>query len=158
MARLVRAWISVIVLAAAGSPPARAASEDDARFNAALSAALPADRSTDLLVIAQPAAPDAPRAWAVTRVAASPAALKDVLLDPAHYRALIPALIKSELEPSNGSAPIVDWELEIPLFNLSGRMALRNRPDGVTFELFEGDFAPGRLSFTVAPDGRGGRR
>ena len=108
------------------------------------------------MVVAQPSAPDAPRAWGATRVAASPAAIKDVLLDPAHYRALIPALIKSELVPSNGSAPIVDWELEIPLFNLSGRMVLHNRPDGVTIQLFEGDFAPGRLSFTVAPDGRGG--
>ena len=35
-------------------------------------------------------------------------------------------------------------------------MALHNRPDGVTIELFEGDFAPGRIAFTTAPDGRGG--
>jgi hypothetical protein len=148
--------MSAIVLAAAGSPAVRAASEDDAGLDAALIAALPADGSTDLMLIAQPSAPDAPRAWGVTRVAASPAAIKDVLLAPAHYRALIPALVKSELERSNGGAPLVDWELEIPLFNLSGRMALHNRPDGVTVELFEGDFAPGRLSFTVAPDARGG--
>ena len=150
------AWTSALVLATVASPAAQAASDDDVAVNAALIAALPADGVTDLLVIAQPSAPDAPRAWGATRVAASPAAIKDVLLDPAHYRALIPALIKSELERSNGSAPIVDWELEIPLFNLSGRMALHNRPDGVTIELFEGDFAPGRLSFTVAPDPRGG--
>jgi hypothetical protein len=153
------AWTSALVLAAVVSPAASAAGpagDDDARVNAALCAALPADGATDLVVIAQPSAPDAPRAWGATRVAASPAAIKDVLLDPAHYRALIPALIKSQLERSNGSTPIVDWELEIPLFNLSGRMALHNRPDGVTIELFEGDFAPGRLSFTVAPDPRGG--
>jgi hypothetical protein len=153
---MVRAWISAIVLAAALSPAARAASDEDRGLNAALIAALPVDGSTDLVVIAQPSAPDAPRAWSATRVAASPAAIKDVLLDPAHYRALIPALIKSELERSNGSGPVVDWELEIPLFNLSGRMTLHNRPDGVTIELFEGDFSPGRLSFTVAPDARGG--
>jgi hypothetical protein len=153
VARLVRAWTSAVVLAAAMSPAARA---DDPGLDAALISALPADGSTDLVVIAQPSAPDAPRAWGATRVAASPAAIKDILLDPAHYRALIPALIKSQLEPSNGGAPVVDWELEIPLFNLSGRMALRNRPDGVTMELIEGDFAPGRLSFTVAPDTRGG--
>ena len=138
------------------SPAAQAASDDDARVYAALIAALPADGATDLVVIAQPSAPDAPRAWGATRVAAAPAAIKDVLLDPAHYRALIPALIKSELDWSNRSAPVVDWELEVPLFNLSGRMALHNRPDGVTIELIEGDFAPGRLSFTVAPDARGG--
>ena len=160
MARAPRAWTSAIVLAAAVVSPAASsgspASDDDARLYAALSAALPADGATDLVVIAQPSAPDAPRAWGVTRVAASPAAIKDVLLDPAHYRALIPALIKSKLDWSNRTAPIVDWELEVPLFNLSGRMALYNRPDGVTIELFEGDFAPGRLSFTVAPDARGG--
>ena len=34
-------------------------------------------------------------------------------------------------------------------------MALHNRPDGVTIDLVEGDFAPGRLVFTVAP-GPGG--
>ena len=153
---MVRASVLAIGMAAAWSPAARGATDDDAGVNAALLAALPGDRSTDLMVIAQPSAPDAPRAWGATRVAASPAAIKDVLLDPAHYRALIPALIKSELERTNGSAPIVDWELEIPLFNLSGRMALHNRPDGVTIELFEGDFAPGRLAFTVGPDARGG--
>ena len=156
MARLVRAWISVIALGAAGSSAARATGDEDVGLDAALIAALPADGSTDLMVIAQPSTPDAPRAWGATRVAAAPAAIKDVLLDPAHYRALIPALVKSELKQANGSAPTVDWELEIPLFNLSGRMALHNRPDGVTIELFEGDFAPGRLSFTVAPDTRGG--
>jgi hypothetical protein len=156
LAGVVRAWISAIVLATAGASAARAAGDDDVRVNAALIAALPVEGSTDLVVIAQPSAPDAPRAWGATRVAASAAAIKDVLLDPAHYRALIPALIKSELQRSNGGAPIVDWELEIPLFNLAGRMALHNRPDGVTIELFEGDFAPGRLSFTVVPEARGG--
>ncbi len=156
MARAPGAWASALVLASVVSPAAQAASGDDARVNAALIAALPADGTTDLVVIAQPSAPDAPRVWGVTRVAASPAAIKDVLLDPAHYHALIPALIESRLERSNGGAPIVDWELEVPLFNLSGRMALHNRPDGVTIELVEGDFAPGRLSLTVAPDARGG--
>ena len=151
-----RAWIFAIVLAPFSSPTARAAGDDDARVYAALITALPADGATDLVVIAQPSAPDAPRAWSATRVAASPAAIKDVLLDPAHYGALIPSLVESQLERSNGGAPIVDWELEVPLFNLSGRMALHNRPDGVTIELFEGDFAPGRLAFTVAPDARGG--
>ena len=150
------AWTFALLLATVASPAAQAASDDAAQVDAALIAALPADGATDLLVIAQPSAPDAPRTWSATHVAASPATIKDVLLDPAHYRALIPALVKSQLERANGGAPIVDWELEIPLFNLSGRMALHNRPDGVTIELFEGDFAPGRLSFTVAPDARGG--
>ena len=157
MARAPRAWISALVLAAVVSPSAGAASpaSDDARINAALMAALPADGITDLVVIAQPSAPDAPRVWGATRVAASPASIKDVVLDPAHYPALIPSLIKSELERPSGGAPVVDWELEVPLFNLSGRMALSNRPDGVTIDLCRGRLrARADLPFTVAPSGR----
>jgi hypothetical protein len=146
-ARLVAA---LVVLAVDGGA---SAANDDARVAAALIAALPADQATDVVLIDQPAVPDAPRVRAATRVAATPAAIKDVLLDPAHYRALIPALIRSDLQWAKAGmpgAPVVDWELEVPLFNLSGRLALVNRPDGVTFELRDGDFAPGRLIFTVA--------
>jgi hypothetical protein len=137
------------------------AADDDARVAAALIAALPADRATDVVLVDEPAAPDAPRVRAATRVGAAPAVIKDVLLDPAHYRALIPALIRGDLEPSKPKSgppgpPVVDWELEVPLFNLSGRMALVNRPDGVTFQLLDGDFAPGRLTFTVAANPAGG--
>lgn len=142
-------------LAAAFSPAARAA-DDDAAVAAALVAALSPDGATDLMLIDQPSTPDAPHVRGAARVAATPAAIKNVLLDPAHYRALIPSLLRADLERSNGGPPIVDWELEVPLFNLSGRMALRNRPDGVTIELFEGDFAPGRLAFTVTPSAGGG--
>ena len=149
------AWIVAVALAAPFASNASAAG-DDAPINAALVAALPADGTTDVVVIAQPSAADAPRAWGATRVAAAPAAIKDILLDPGHYRAVIPSLIKSDLERANGGPPVVDWELEVPLFNLSGRMALSNRPDGVTIDLFEGDFAPGRISFTVAPSATGG--
>src|SRR6201999_786813 len=49
-----------------------------------------------------------------------------------------------------------DWELEVPIFNLSGRLAMRERPDGVTFELFDGDFAPGQIAFTMRANSRGG--
>jgi hypothetical protein len=149
-ARLVAALVVLAV-----DSGARAA-EDDARVAAALIAALPADRATDVVLVDQPAVPDAPRVRAATRVAATPAAIKDVLLDPAHYGALIPALVRSDLHWPKGGSPIVDWELEVPLFNLSGRMAVVNRPDGVTFELRDGDFAPGRLIFTVTANPGGG--
>jgi hypothetical protein len=147
---------ALVVLAIAGT--ARAA-DDDRRVAAAMVAALPADRATDVVLVDQPAVPEAPRVRAATRVGATPAAIKDVLLDPAHYRALIPALIRSDLQwPKAGAPgpPVVDWELEVPLFNLSGRLALVNRPDGVTFELRDGDFAPGRLIFTVTANPAGG--
>ncbi|HXT95189.1 MAG TPA: hypothetical protein VN853_02745 [Polyangia bacterium] len=156
MARVPRALLLALSLAAPAS--VARAGDDDGRLGAVLAAALPADGASDLVAIEQPNVPDAPHVRAATRVRATPATIKDVLLDPAHYRALIPSLIRSDLEPPQGAPggpPIVDWELEVPLFNLSGRMALRNRPDGVTIDLFEGDFAPGRLVFTVAP-GPGG--
>lgn len=153
MARAPRALLLAAALALEVAPTARAA-DDDARLAAALAAALPADGRTELAEIDLPGVPGAPRVRVAARVAAAPAAIKDVLLDPAHYRAIIPSLIKSSLETMNDprlGAPVVGWELEVPLFNLSGRLALRNRPDGVTIELCDGDFAPGRLVFTVAP-------
>ncbi len=149
------ARVATVLGALAIAHPARAA-DDDAHVAAALVAALPADRATDVVLVDQPSVPDAPRVRAATRVAASPPVIKDVLLDPAHYRALIPALIRGDLERPNGGPPVVDWELEVPLFNLSGRIALLNRPDGVTFQLLDGDFAPGRLIFTVAANPAGG--
>ncbi len=154
-----RASVLAVALALAVTAPAAARAGDEDRLDSALLAALgalPAGGTTDVVVVAQPSTPDAPRAWSATRVAASPAAIKDILLDPAHYGAIIPSLIRSDLERQSGGPPVVDWELEVPLFNLSGRMALHNRPDGVTIELFEGDFAPGRISFTVAPSAAGG--
>jgi hypothetical protein len=153
------AALSVLAAGAASLAAAAGSSlavEDDARVAAALIVALPADRATDVVLVDQPGVPDAPRVRSATRVAAAPAAIKDLLLDPAHYRALIPALIRGDLEPPNGGPPVVDWELEVPLFNLSGRMALVNRPDGVTFQLLDGDFAPGRLIFTVTANSGGG--
>jgi carbon monoxide dehydrogenase subunit G len=153
VARVLRAFLLALPLASLAT--AARASDDDARLAAALGNALPADGASDLVEIDQPSVPEAPHVRAATRVRATPAAIKDVLLDPAHYRALIPSLIRSDLQPREGGAPVVDWELEVPLFNLSGRLALRNRPDGVTIDVFEGDFAPGRLVFTVAP-GPGG--
>ncbi|HEY4394097.1 MAG TPA: hypothetical protein VGP64_08545 [Polyangia bacterium] len=149
------AWLVAALVALVFARAARA-DDDDARVAAALIAALPADRATDVVLVDEPAVPDAPRVRAATRVGAAPAAIKDVLLDPARYHALIPALIRSDLHWARGQVPVVAWELEVPLFNLSGRMALVNRPDGVTFQLLDGDFAPGRLIFTVAPNPDGG--
>ena len=147
-------WVALLVLAGAAAASAPARAGDDAATAAALVAALPADGLTDIVLVDQPSRPDAPRVRAVTHVAATPAGIKAVLLDPTHYRALIPSLIESNAE---GNAPVVvRWELEVPIFNLSGRLAVRDQPNGVTFELFDGDFAPGRLVFTALPDARGG--
>jgi hypothetical protein len=148
--------VALVVLATAGAPAARA---DDApgaaSVTSTLAAALPADGRTDVVLIDLPAVTGAPRVRAATRVNAGPAAVRAVLLDPTHYRALIPSLIRSDVKLDANRTPIVDWELEVPLFNLSGRFALRALDDGVRFDLFDGDFAPGHLLFQIAP-GPGG--
>jgi hypothetical protein len=147
-----RAGALIAALLAAGAGMARA---DDGAVATAMVAALPADGRTDVVLIDLPAVVGAPRVRAATRVNAAPATVRSVLLDPAHYRALIPSLIRSDGKTDRTGTPIVEWELEIPLFNLSGRFALRALPDGVRFDLFDGDFAPGHLQFRIAP-GPGG--
>ena len=146
------------VVATAGATAflgAPASGADDGRIMAAIAAALPADGRTDVVLIDLPAITGAPRVRAATRVNAAPATVRAVLLDPTHYRALIPSLIRSDVHRDETGTPIVDWELEVPLFNLSGRFALRARPGGVELDLYDGDFAPGHLLFWIAP-GPGG--
>ena len=118
---------------------------------AALAAALPADAATDVVLIDQPSVPRAPRARAATAVGAPPATVKAVLLDTAHYRALIPGLVRHETSTAAAGAIALAWELEIPLFNLSGRLVMRERPDGVEMDLIDGDLSPGHITFTILP-------
>ncbi|HXU63207.1 MAG TPA: hypothetical protein VN962_15995 [Polyangia bacterium] len=148
-----RAAFLLGALALVGSGRARAA---DADLAGALVAALPADGRTDVVLIEQPSRPGAPRVRAVTRVNAAPAAVRAALLDTAHYGAVIPALVQAEARPGDGQVPFVDWELEVPLFNLSGRFALRAAGDQVRLDLFDGDFSPGHLVFTIRPAAGGG--
>lgn len=148
MARRRAAALMVALGLALGGAPARSA--NDTQVAGAIAAALPADGHADVVVIDLPAVTGAPRVRAATRVNAPPGTVRAVLLDPPHYRAMIPSLIRADAHPDGTGTPIVDWELEIPLFNLSGRFALRARPDGVELDLFDGDFAPGHLVFRIA--------
>ena len=145
------------VLVLGGPRPARGADPDIAR---ALLAALPVAGGTDVVVIDRPPVPGAPRVRGATRVNAPPDAVRAVLVDAAHYAAVIPSIVKSQVQPnvqpSGPGVSFVDWELEVPLFNLSGRFALRAAGDQVRLDLFEGDFAPGHLVFTIAPAPGGG--
>jgi len=128
----------------------------DADLGTALIAALPPDGRSDVVLIDQPSRPGAPRVRAVTRVNAPPNAIRAALLDTAHYGAVIPSLVRAEAGPGQGNVPFVAWELEVPLFNLSGRFALRAAGDQVRLDLFEGDFSPGHLVFTIRPAAGGG--
>jgi hypothetical protein len=147
------AWLWAVALAAV-APEARAS--DDASIGTALAAALPADGSSDLLFIQRPSAGRAPRVVGVTRSAAVPATIRAVLREPARYSALIPALHGTPVVEWGALTPFVDWELDVPLFNLSGRIALRDSANGVTFDLVDGDLAPGRIVFSIVQDPGGG--
>jgi len=149
---VVAALAGLFATALAGAP---AGGADDGQIAAAIAAALPADGRTDVVLIDLPAVTGAPRVRAATRVNAAPATVRAVLLDPSHYGALIPSIIRSDVHRDDTGTPIVDWELEVPLFNLAGRFALRARADGVELDLYDGDFAPGHLLFRIAP-GPGG--
>jgi hypothetical protein len=53
-------------------------------------------------------------------------------------------------------ARLIDWELEVPLWNFRGQLWLHPRPDGATLDLAQGDLRPGHLELTVAADGAAG--
>lgn len=105
-----------------------------------------------------------------TRVAAPAGRLLALLRDPQAYRRAIPAFSKAEVvqevrrEPNAiGPEPrpirsdtidrLIAWELEIPLWNLKGRLWLRPSEQGVTLELESGDLLPGRFTLQALPDG-----
>jgi hypothetical protein len=137
--------------AAAGADPATTRAEADRQIAALIVAALPEDGVTDLVLIDHPSPSGAPRVRAATAVAAPPATVRAVLLDATHYHAIIPGVVGADAKPSSDGSITLDWEIEIPLFNLDGRIVLRPRPDGAELRMLDGDLSPGRLIFTVAP-------
>jgi hypothetical protein len=148
-----RAPAAPVTAPAPGAPAARAAPPiaTEPSIAALLSAAVPADGTTDVVLVDMPWTARAPRVRVATPIGAAPAAVKDVLLDPAHYRAVIPGLVRAESSPAPGGAIALEWELEVPLVNLSGKLTVRARADGVDFDLTGGDLAPGRIAFTIFP-------
>jgi hypothetical protein len=125
-----------------------------------LAVALEVGGGADVVAIDLPALPGAPHVRAATLVRASPTAIGAALLDPSHFRAVIPAMIRSDVEsggpPLPAGARRIGWELEVPLFNLKGHLVLRQLPDGVEMLLTDGDLSPGHVTFHVQarPDGR----
>src|SRR5262245_47805076 len=99
------------------SPSPPAAKPD---IPALLTAALPADGTADVVLVDWPATRGNPHVRAVTVVGAAPAAVRSVLLDAANYRKIVPALIRADVAQSPAGLPAVDWEVEVPLFNLTG--------------------------------------
>jgi hypothetical protein len=94
-----------------------------------------------------------------TRIAAPMAQVVAQLGDPATYRRAVPAFVRADVRAvapaavGLGPPRLIDWELEVPLWNFSGQLWLHPRPEGATLDLAQGDLRPGHLELTVAPDG-----
>ncbi len=100
-----------------------------------------------------------------TRVNAPAQRLIERLADPKTYRAAVPAFVRADVkreqavpasagrgpggQPRPAPARYLDWELEIPLWNLAGQLWLRPHAKGATLDLVEGDLAPGRFDLEV---------
>src|SRR3954471_24945970 len=133
------------------SPTPSPASSPKSDVAALLTAALPTDGTADVVLVDWPATPGTPHVHAVTVVGAAPAAIRSVLLDAANYRKIVPALIRADASRTPDGLPAVAWEVEVPLFNLTGALVVRERPNGAEIDLIDGDFSPGKLIFTATP-------
>lgn len=122
---------------------------------AALGAALTAVGSGELVVFDPP---PTNRVRIAARIAAPAARVRALLDNPASYRAALPELIKAEVVAQVAQPPLqtpdllLAWELEVPLWNLKGRLWLRARGDVITLELLDGDLAPGAFVWSVYPE------
>jgi len=114
--------------------------------------------AADLLLLADPEGPRPARVLLATRVAASPRRVCDVVMAPASYRKAMPSFRRVDVIARRARGPgITDlqvaWELDVPLWNLKGKLWVRPRADGVDLVLEEGDLVPGLLHLTVHPEG-----
>jgi hypothetical protein len=141
--------------AAAESQPSLATSDE-------LTAALDTLEGADLVVLPDPGRRPA-RLRLAARVAAPVGHVRAMLVDLAAYRSALPALRRLEFEAldkrqaASGRPPegMVVWELEVPLWNLEGKLWLQPTSTGADLIVMQGDFSPGlvRLSATPEPAG-----
>jgi hypothetical protein len=116
-----------------------------------LPAALVAVPGADLVFFDEARAGEQARVLAVARTKAPAAKLRAVMLDPQAYRRAVPSFRKVEVLARQGADVQVGWELEVPLWNLAGKLWLRPTADGVDIDLAEGDLAPGRFRLRARP-------
>lgn len=141
------AALALVVLAG----PAAATAEAVWPPPAAIAGALDAIGDADLVLW------DRARVLVATRVAATPERLRAALIEPATYRRAVPSFRRAEVLETRGAERLVAWELEIPLWNLKGRLWLRPRADGVDLLLVQGDLAPGQFHVSAVAHGDGAR-
>ncbi len=123
-----------------------------------LSAALDAVGGADLVLLAEPTRQPS-RFRLVTRVAAPVARVRTMLTDLTAYRAALPSLRRLAYEGTGpqtrtGQGTAV-WELEVPLWNLEGKLGLQPTSTGADIEMKHGDLAPGTVRFSASPEPSG---
>jgi hypothetical protein len=105
---------------------------------------------------------DEPRSGQTTRVVlggrvnAPPATLIALIGEAKAYKTTIPAFVRVDIEEERGRDKLVAWEVEVPLWNLEGKLWLKPRADGVDLEIVEGHFAPASFRISARP-ARGAR-
>jgi len=116
-----------------------------------LPAALAAMPGADLVFFDEPRPGQPTQILAASVTRAAPARVRAVLLDPHAYQRAVPSFRRAEIAGRSGEALQVEWELEVPLWNLEGKLWLRPVPDGVDIQLAEGDLAPGHFQLRTRP-------
>jgi hypothetical protein len=91
------------------------------------------------------------RVLAVGRTKTTAQRLRAVLLDPQAYRRAVPSFRRVEVVARKNDDVQVAWELEVPLWNLEGKLWLRPTADGVDIDLGEGDLSPGLFHLRTRP-------
>jgi hypothetical protein len=126
----------------------------------AVSATLDRLGNADLVVVGDPQGTRPVRVLLATRVSVPAEKVRRMLADAASYASAMPSFRRVDVVSRRERGPgVIDlelaWELEVPLWNLKGKLWLRPRPDGVDLELGQGDFAPGVFHITAREDKSG---
>jgi hypothetical protein len=147
-------WGMLLLLAVFSTPARAAEPAPTAAAGDPLLELLAASPSGEVVRFAPGGRPEAPLALSIAaRVPTPPARLIALLHDPATYQRAVPAFVRAETEKRAGAARLIAWELEVPLWNLEGRLWLKPRENGVRLELESGDLVPGAFDFAVSPCG-----
>lgn len=121
-----------------------------------VSAALEQTDDSDLVLMTNPSGPRPVHVLVATKVAVRADKLRRVLSDAASYRKAMPSFRRTDVVSRRTRSPGVTdleiaWELEVPTWNLTGKLWLRPQPGGVDLELEEGAFAPGFFHLKAIP-------
>jgi hypothetical protein len=110
--------------------------------------------NADLVLMNDPAGAQPVRVLLATKVSAPVEKLRQVLKDVASYRKAMPSFRRTDVLSTvcAGATDLeVAWELEVPMWNLTGKLWLHPRPQGVDLELRDGDLAPGLFHLKALP-------